>query len=130
MTLGRMKHVADPRQEILNAVGSLEGFVVGPSSLLIGIYERPEKTAGGIILAHQTRKEDLYQGSVGLVLMLGPLCFVDDDKAKFGGFTVQPGDWVIFKASDGFDKEIRGKHCRWLQDVHIRGITPEPDLVW
>lgn len=126
----RMVHIEDPGLTVAKAVGELTGVRMGPADILVGTYKRPEQTKGGIILAAQTRDEDEYQGKVGLVLAMGPLAFIDDERHKFGGFKPEIGEWVMFNCNDGTAGKIRDAHCRWLQDVHIKSVIPAPDIVW
>jgi co-chaperonin GroES (HSP10) len=59
-------------------------------------YQRPEKTSGGIIFAEKTRKEDEYQGRVGVVLSLGPAAYAAE---RFGDHPwVAVGDLVAWPA--------------------------------
>lgn len=64
-------------------------------------YVRPESitTAGGmkLILAAQTRKEDEFQGRLGVVLALGPDAYQDTGKYPSGPW-VKPGDIVAWPA--------------------------------
>ncbi|WP_376956369.1 hypothetical protein ABNQ39_00125 (plasmid) [Azospirillum sp. A26] len=79
-------------EELLSAIGS----DVRPTgyNVLCAVYIRPERTKGGIILADQTRKEDEFQGRVGLVLALGPDAYADRNRYP-GGAWVKPGDWAM-----------------------------------
>jgi co-chaperonin GroES (HSP10) len=130
MATMKMVHTVDPAQEIVEGVGDLSGHRLLFSSLLIGIYQRPEKTAGGVILTDRFRGEDEYQGKTGLVLKKGPRAFVDDGDVKFHGENVNVGEWVWYRPSDGFAVTINGQKCRCIQDVHIKGVAPAPDTVW
>lgn len=125
-----MKAEEDARDTILKSVGDLSGINVMYSQVLIGIYMRPEKTAGGIILSHQTRDEDRYQGKVGLVLKMGPMAFQDTDDIKFEGQRAKVGDWVVIRASDGWALSINKHDCRMVSDAGIRMIIDRPDIVW
>jgi co-chaperonin GroES (HSP10) len=118
------------RDEIMAGLGAaLNDVEVFHNQLLIGIYIRPQKTSGGIILTDTTRDEDKWQGKVGLVLQRGPQAFVSE-----GGITFQSdasvGDWVIYRVSDGFSIDINHIHCRIIEDVHIRGRIADPALIW
>jgi co-chaperonin GroES (HSP10) len=125
-----MTHAVDPRKEIVESIGDLSKIKIFNNYILVGVYKRPEKTKGGIILHHDTRKEDEYQGKVGLVLKKGPIAFVDDDKTSFNGQNVQEGEWIAFRTSDGWSIEINGVLCRMLQDTQIRLSIPHPDAVF
>lgn len=125
-----MVHAVDPRQQLIENIGNLDGVNIFNNWILIAIYKRPEKTSGGIFLTDNTRKEDEYQGKVGLVVKKGPLAFVDDDKTSFNGQNVEVGDWVAFRVSDGWSLDVNGTMCRMLQDTQIRMTIPSPDVVF
>ena len=137
----KMKHVVDPRDAILNAVGTLNYMTLAANQVLVAVYKRPEETAGGIIMTSQTRDEDHYQSKVGLVLAIGPTAFTidphaaDPDPWGFENLNVDVHDWVVFRPSDGwaldlYDMSGEKVRCRMLQDVSIRAKILEPDQVW
>jgi len=130
--LMEMVHVVDPVEEHTERIGDLSEFQIPLNYVLVAIYMRPEKTKGNIILTDVYRDEDKYQGKSGLVLKCGPLAFVDDDKVKFCGFSPQPGEWVMFRPSDGIKLDIRTKdgHCVLLIDTQIKMVIPSPDLIF
>ena len=125
-----MGHAADPRQQLMSEVGNIDDIKLFNNWILVAVYRRPEKTAGGIFLTDNTRKEDEYQGKVGLVVKKGPLAFVDDDKTSFNGQNVEVGEWVAFRVSDGWTLDVNGVICRMLQDTQIRMTIPTPDVVF
>lgn len=129
-----MAHVSDPRSELQAQVGDVSHVDVFGNWVMVAIYKRPEKTKGGIILTDTTRKEDDYQGKVGLVLKKGPMAFVNDSRVDFAGKTVEPGDWIAFRASDGWDFLLRGPkedtRCRMIADVDVRMMLTDPDAVF
>lgn len=126
----RMAHSANPAEELKKKVGDLSKIQIMHNQVLVAVYIRPEKTASGIFLADQTRAEDRFQGKAGLVLKKGPLAFVDDATNKFHGQDVHPGEWVFYRVSDGFPLIINGQLCRLLEEVHIKGKIPSPDVVY
>lgn len=132
MPLMEMVHVEDPSDALVNKIGDLSEFEVPLNRVLIGIYMRPEKTKGGVILTDKYRDEDRYQGKAGLILKRGPLAFVDDDRVKFNGFDPKPGDWVMFRPSDGMKVDIRAAdgHCILLTDTQVQLVIPAPDVVF
>ena len=125
-----MKHIEDPANEIRKRIGDISKIEVLHNQILVGVYIRPEITKGGILLTPQTRDEDRYQGKAGLVLKKGPLAFVDDDNNKFHGQNVDVGDWVFYRVSDGFPLVLNGTLCRLLEEVHVKGKIPSPDVVF
>jgi len=85
-------------------------------NLLIAVYQRPGKTAGGIILTDNQLAEDDYQGKHGLVLSIGPDAF---QGPKFSGPRCKVGDWVLFGVRDGLRIKINGWPMRVLPDTSI-----------
>jgi len=117
-------------EDIRKQIGDLSRFTVMHNQVLVAIFIRPEKTAAGIYLPNQTLKEDVWQGKVGLVLKKGPLAFVSDNRTDFGGLDVEPGDWAVFRVSDGLQLNVNGVVCRLVEDVHIKAVTPDPLLIY
>lgn len=124
-----MLHEEDPKTEILGKIGDLDTVEVYHNHLLVVTYVRPNKTKGGIFLTDTQRKEDEYQGKVGLVVKKGPMAFVDEGNIQFHGQTVEVGDWITYKFSDGFPLEINGVHCRLLEDAHVKLRIAYPDII-
>lgn len=124
-----MKHVVNPKLEIQKAVAPLveKMTVLGPQ-VLIAVYIQPERTAGGIILTDQTREENNYQGKIGLVLKVGPVAFHEDDDHKFP-IVPKVGDWVMFRVGDTFEFIIGKRKFRLAEDVSIKAILTDPDIV-
>lgn len=126
----RMAHDQDPAETITKEVGDLSQIDLFHNLILVGIYKRPEKTAGGIILTNKIQDEEIYQGTVGLVLKVGPNAFVDDAVNKFNGMNVKPGDWIVFRTSDTQKTSINGTICRLLEDAHVKMRVPSPDTIY
>jgi co-chaperonin GroES (HSP10) len=126
-----MEHSQDPAKEINKKIGkTLDQIVIYGNYILLGVYERPEKTKSGLFLADQTRGEDKHQGKAGLVLKKGPTAFVSDDNYDFKGQNVEIGDWVSIWISDGRQLYVNGTLCRLVEDQHIRLKIPAPDSVY
>ena len=130
MTYMKMDHVADPREQIRNAIGDLSKVDIFFNWVLVAVYKRPEKTKSGIYLTDDLRKEDEYQGKAGLVLKKGIQAFVDDANTSFQGQTIDVGDWVVIRPSDGWQVMINGVLCRMVQDVQVRLRIESPDVVF
>ena len=123
----------DSRAEIQNAVKDYVNDIhLTGAQVLIGIYVRPQKTKGGIILTDDYREEDVYQGKAGLILKMGPMKMDEKDADFFGDKAPQVGDWVMYRPSDGFPMEFGNKQkCRILSDRRqIKAILASPDMVW
>lgn len=99
--------------------------------VLVAIYIRPAtRTVSGLEIAEEAIDEDRYQGKVGMVLKKGPRAFVDDGQVKFYGQDVHPGDWVVYRASDGLKGMIGDREVRFIPDVYIKGKIDHPDAVF
>ena len=125
----KMVHAVDPREELMAALGDLSDIKIFNNYILVAVYKRPERLASGLFISDVTRKEDDYQGKVGLVVKKGPLAFEDDDRTSFRGQNVDVGDWIAFRVSDGWSLEVNGVMCRMLQDIQIRLRLPAPDVI-
>jgi co-chaperonin GroES (HSP10) len=135
--LGKMVHETDPRDDILKAVGmkrtdkGIPGFELLKNDVIVGIYTRPEKTAGGIIITQKTQQEDQYQGKAALVLMKGPTAFVSDKHYQFmPEQNVDVGDWVALWVTEGRKIKINGQLCRIIRDIDLLMKIPAPDAVY
>jgi hypothetical protein len=133
----------DPKKAILKAVGDVSGIEVFHNLVLVATYVAPPKMMKGpdgqkikFYTTDRDKAEERFQGKVGLVLKVGPIAFHDDNVNKFGGIAVKPGDWVMYRASDGNelfivdDNKIDGSSCRLLEDVHIKARLVDPSLVY
>jgi len=130
----RTLHIEDPREVIWNAVGKdLELVEPMNQQVLVGLYIRPAtRTASGLEIAEEAIDEDRYQGKIGMVLKKGPRAFVDDDwaRVRFYGMTVEPGDWVVYRASDGLKGMIGDREVRFIPDIYIKAKIDHPDAVF
>lgn len=96
-------------------------------------YIRPDGKvlAGGqkLYFADQTRKEDEYQGRVGLVLAVGPDCYRDAAKYPSGPWC-RPGDWVTWPAleSAAQRQKYHGLVIAFLPDDRVVGVGVDPLL--
>lgn len=134
----------DPAQPLWDAAGDLSDYEVFHNLVLVATYVAPPHVvkgpSGEDVIIHRTDKgmqEDRFQGKVGLVLKIGPTAFQDDSVAKFGGVVVEPGDWVMYRPTDGTELFIRdrrksneGLSCRLIEDVFVRGRTSDPSLIY
>lgn len=80
-----------------------------------------------LYLPDNTTQESMYQGKVGLVVSLGPVAF---DDPQFGGLEIEEGDWVVYRAADGWQLTMNGQHCRVLRDTEIRARVASPAIVY
>jgi hypothetical protein len=134
----------DPAAPLLAAAGDLSDYEIFHNLALVATYIPPPKVMKGPngedVIFHETdnnQAENRFQGKVGLVLKIGPTAFHDDSVAKFGGIHLRPGDWVVYRPSDGHELFIRdrrkfneGLSCRLIEDVFIRGRVSDPSLIY
>ncbi len=131
------------RQAIIDKVGDLSGYEIANNELLVAIYQREEKTPGGIVLPHQNLKEDLYQAKAHLVLKIGSACqFVRQHPSKgiTYGIEIHEHDWVVVRPSDAWALDINMRPsvldmddyvpCRMIWDDMIRAKIAHPGTVW
>lgn len=130
MTHLQMDHDVDPKQKILEELGDISGFTLLNNQVLLATYIRPQKTKSGLYLSDKYLEEDKYQSKVGLLIAHGPAAFVEKDGEWFGGRVFNPGDWLVFRPSDGWNITVNGKLCKILNDTQIKGIVDNPDRVW
>jgi co-chaperonin GroES (HSP10) len=117
--------------EVMAGIGpALDKVLVATNHVLVGIWMRPERTAGGIILTPKTRDEDKWQGKVGFVLKKGAIAFKSDDRNDFGDLNPDVGDCVLYRTNDGFSVDVNGVHCRMIEDVHVKAVVPNPEMIW
>lgn len=130
-TLERLARAVDPKEALITEVGDLSGVQIMSNRILVAIYIAPEKTKGGILRASQTIAEDIFQGTVGLVLKKGGMAFKDDDASKtyFHGQDAKVGEWVVFRPGDAKRIQINGVDCRFVEDIMIDMVVSDPELI-
>lgn len=121
---------ANPKQAIIESVGDLKKVHICADMVLIGIYFRPEKTAGGIYRPDANVEEDMWQGKVGLLLASGPDAFKDTHDYTFSEPIPKVGDWVVYKVGDAWSLNINKYPCRLVRDVNIRITLDDPEIVF
>ena len=120
----------DAKKAIQEQVGDLSDVEVFGDMVLVGVYIRPEKTAGGIIRPQTNVQEDLWQGKAALVLKHGPDAFRDPDTGRLYPQFAAVGDWCICKVGDGWGLNINGYPCKLVRDVSIRLKVKDPNVVF
>jgi hypothetical protein len=129
-------HLQDPREVIWTRLGhDLHEIELWGSWVVVGLYIRPAtRTASGLEIAEEAVDEDRYQGKIGMVILTGPRAFIDNERdypqRLFSGMKAEPGDWVVFRASDGLKLMIGDHECRLIPDSNIRARIPHPDIVF
>lgn len=118
------------RKEVFDQIGDLQELDIFNTDILVAIWQRPTKTAGGIIMPDQVLKEDEFQGKAGLLLKKGPAAFEDAKGVWFQDANINVGDWLIYRPSDAWRIDIHGVKCRIIRDDAIRCRVASPEMVW
>lgn len=127
-----MAHDVDPKEKIFSDLGDISNIKLLNNQVMIAVYIRPEKTKGGIIMTDRVRDEDRFQSKIGMIVSMGPSAFKEDEEGKwFNGMTFSPGDWILFRPSDGWTVTVNGVSCKILSDTQVKGIIGnDVDMVW
>ncbi len=104
----------------------------------IGVRSTEKVLAGGhkLYLPEKTADEDRYQAKPGLIIKLGRTAFVDQTGEWFDGDAPRVGEWVFYRASDGWSLDLYGNDrktriaCRILNDTDLKGVTTDPGSIW
>lgn len=96
--------------------------------VLVAVYDRSGKQTRGGLYLPQTAEEDKFQGKVGLILSMGPLCSGPEFQAWFGDEPPQVGDWIGFNVRDTFALTLGSTACRVVEWKYLRFATDVPDL--
>lgn len=102
------------------------------NNILLCIYQRSKvKDLGGgkaFHFADQTVKEDIFQGTVGLVLAVGPDAYKSDRNRTFWEPWCQRGDWVLYPLYESQPRRImfNGLALCMMQDTDVVGTTEDP----
>jgi len=128
-SLHNIQHDTDPAKALLEKIGDVSVRKISGKQVLVATYIRPEKTTSGLLLTEKSRQEDEYQGKVGLIINMGPLAFEGMEAAWPDDTVPKIGDFVVYRALDGFMTQFNGHPCRTLEDKQIREIVPNPDIV-
>jgi co-chaperonin GroES (HSP10) len=115
-----------PKTAIQEMAGDLSGIELIGDRVLVGIYMRPEKTAGGIIRPTTNKEEDVWQGKVGLVLKWGPDAFRDLETGDQYEQVVNVGEWGVFFIGDGRPLQVGQMPCRIVKDSQFVAKVKDP----
>ena len=123
--------------DLLARLGDLSGVrIFGARIMVVKFIRDTIGSSGKLLAAAQTQMEDQYQGKVGLCIKVGRLAFKTDAKHDWGEDQVQVGDWVLYGYGDGYDMDIQPYgtdekiHCKVLDESEVKGLVPNPGLIW
>lgn len=129
--LEELARATNPKLALKTKLGDLTKIELLSNRVLVAVYVAPEKTKGGIIRSTGALKEDIWQGTVGLVVKKGKTAFKDepDSKNYFHGQDVAIGDWVVFRPGDAKRIQINGVDCRMVEDTLLDMVIENPELI-
>lgn len=98
----------------------------------VGILVRPvpirRKSAGGILLPDTFRQEREYLNTVGRVLSLGELAFIDEDIYRKGPW-VKPGDYIVYSKFAGQKIFWKGVKLLIVKAAAIELVVDKPEYL-
>jgi co-chaperonin GroES (HSP10) len=94
-------------------------------NLLIKLYKKPEKTAGGIILLEDSRLPDKSYSRIGQVLAMGKYAY-KGDKFHEGAYC-NIGDYVTFRQFEWEDVPMKENELVNVPCNMITGICHAPE---
>lgn len=98
----------------------------------VGILVRPvpirRKSAGGILLPDTFRQEREYLNTVGRVLSLGELAFMDEDIYRKGPW-VKPGDYIVYSKFAGQKIFWKGVKLLIVKAAAIELVVDKPEYL-
>jgi co-chaperonin GroES (HSP10) len=101
--------------------------------ILIRVYVplKKDKTESGLYIpdnsASKAHDDERYRGFVGLVIKMGPECYLDERFIK--GPRCQVGDWVTFTRAFGASRAWNGITAINVNDDDIMDIVDDPRKV-
>jgi len=98
----------------------------------VGILVRPvpirRKTTGGILLPDTFREDREYLNTVGRVLALGELAFMDEDIYRKGPW-VKPGDYIVYSKLAGQKIFWKGVKLLLIKASSIELVVDQPEYL-
>ena len=120
----------DPKQVVLDTILPLiEGLDIFRNEVLVVTAPNRTHSKGGLIIPEQYKKEQRFQGKIGLVVALGEIAFQDDDLWPAVEKRPVVGTWVFYRTADSSECAIGGYSCRFIDDNKIRGRCPASDSI-
>jgi len=93
--------------------------------LLVALPEPDEKTAGGILKANTTLKQEEVGSITGFVLKIGSDAFQDPSRFPSGPYCKE-GDWIMFRSYSGTRFTVAGKEFRLINDDTVEAVVEDP----
>ena len=89
-------------------------------------FKMGDKTKGGVVLAESTVERQQVASQCGLVLAMGPACYLDKERYPTGPWC-KVNDWVVFARYAGSRINIEGGEIRLLNDDEILATVQNPE---
>ena len=120
----------DPKQVVLDAILPLiEGLDIYRNEVLVVTAPNRNVSKGGIIIPEKYKKEQRFQGKIGLIVAMGEIAFKDDDLWPDHHRRPKVGTWVFYRTADTSECAIGGYSCWFIDDNKIRGRCPSCDTI-
>lgn len=126
----KLNAVSEVSRDTLGGLKWIDRITPTAGDVLIAVYQRPEKTKGGILMPETSsrRTEDMFQGTVGLIVKTGPNY---EKHAEALGFDEMPpiNTWVAFRTQDCTAFVLDDQPMRLMQGNFIRMILKDSDCI-
>lgn len=120
----------DPKLAVWNALGnSLDELLLYRNDVLLVTAPIMAKSKGGIIYADNTKKEERFQGKIGMIVKIGEVAFNDVEIWPNEATRPTVGDWVVYRNADTHECAINKLSCRFIKDYLIIGKVSAPDAI-
>src|SRR5271163_1771702 len=144
--LKAVSEAEDQKQEIFSWIGDVSDDVILNDEVLVATYARRQfvltKDGKKMWLSDEELIENRYQGKVGLLLKCGPEAFkyngsfstftplagesVQEYDARLVKHTPKPGDWVLYRSSDGYEAALRRSVVKIIPSECVKMIVKDP----
>ena len=89
-------------------------------------FKMGDKTKGGVVLHEASIERQQVASQCGLVLAMGPTCYLDTERYPNGPWC-KVNDWVVFARYAGSRIHIEGGEIRLLNDDEILATVQNPE---
>ncbi len=96
--------------------------------ILIAMPDYAKVTKGGIHLSEEYVEREETASPVGLVVALGPACYMDSKKFPAGAYC-KAGDFVIVHPYSGTRIVLHGKEFRFINDDTVQAVVSDPSAI-
>ena len=118
----------DPKQVVLDIINPLiQDLHLFRNEVLVVTAPNRTHSKGGLIIPEQYKKEQRFQGKIGLIVGKGEIAFNDENLWPNEDTRPVVGSWVFFRTADSSECAIGGYSCRFIRDDLIRGRCSSPD---